>query len=192
MKNKRLVIFTIILAAFPIIFLVVYRPYDEYRTTSEIYSRILTYRPPGEAKNFLTDCLSHQRKLLISSERSILFTSQGRNWQEESEFDLQQIQSITWKDLLQTNSTSSNFPSNLSLGCEYTLVNLKNYEFVPNSDCPIVMLSKVGFNQTRNQALVLLSQSCGQNISLTLYLLDLVNGYWQVTNAVSPPIDFTH
>jgi hypothetical protein len=192
MKNKRLAFFTIILAALSVIFFVVYQSYKEYRTTSEIYSQVLIFRPHGEAKNFLTDCLSHDRKLLISSESNIFFTSQGKSWQEASVFNLQQIQSNTWRDFLQTNSIASNFPSNLPFGCEYTLVNLKNYKSVPSSDCPIVMLSRIGFNQTGNQALVLVSQSCGQDISLTLFLLDLVNGHWQVTNAVSPPISFTY
>jgi hypothetical protein len=192
MKNKKLAFFTITIVALSITLFVVFRSYKEYRLTSEIYSQILEYRPPGEAKNFLADCLSHKRKLLISSESNIFFTLQGKSWQEVSAFNLQQIQSNTWREFLQINSVASKFPSNLSLGCEYTLVDLKNYKSVPDSDCPIVMLSKIGFNQIGNQALVLVSQSCGRTTVLTLFLLDLVNSHWQVTNAVSPPISFTH
>jgi len=194
MKNKRFAFLTIITVTLSLIFFVAHQSYkkDEGRKSSEIYSQVLAYRPLFEAKNFLTDCLSHKRKLLISSESNIFLTSQGKSWQEVSTFDLQQIQNSTWRDFSQTNSIVSNFPSDLSLGCEYTLVDLKNYESVQSSDCPIIMLSKIGLNKTKNQALVLLSQSCGQNIWLTLFLLDLVNGHWHVTDAVSPPVSFTY
>jgi hypothetical protein len=192
MKTKIFAFFVLIIIALSLIFFIIYQSHKkgENRIYSEIYSQILTYRPPHEAKNFLTDCLSGQGKLLISSESNISFTSRGESWQEVSALDLQQIQNSTWKDFSQANSLASNFPSNLSLGCEYTLVNLKTME--PTSNCPVVMLSKIGFNATRTQALAWLRQSCGQSIGVTFFLLDLVDGQWQVTDTVSPQLSYAH
>lgn len=181
MKNKKNVLLALIVFPLLLAFFIV-RQSIEQRMLSEVYSQRIAWNPKF-LESVETRCAA-SKGLFFISESNIYPIPIKKNWQE-IRVGLPLLQENTWMNFLETNSGSSHFPSNLNLGCEYALLNSKDYKFAYSSHCPVYAFSKIGFNENRNQALFFLSQSCGTSIANGLSLLDFVDGHWKVTDTMS-------
>jgi hypothetical protein len=147
----------------------------ERETISEIYSQTLAY----EVGNYCSNQI-----LAINAKTSdyLALNFENDDWKWAS-FQLPSSQEITWEDLLQKNAESIAFPRDLELGCEYRMVDGEEQSHSSYPNCTNTYeFSRVGFNESENQALVFLVISCGDFSYGNFYFLEFVDGKWKVTD----------
>ena len=93
-----------------------------------------------------------------------------------------QLEQETWENYLQVNAQQIPFPSDLDLGCKYTLLDLKQNPPEPSMEnCSVInSFSQIGFNSRKDQALVSFAQSCGWYSCGSFYFAELIDGHWIV------------
>jgi len=181
MKDKKVIFLILIILSFLLAVFIVHQ-FVEQRTLSEVYSQIIAWNPVF-VESITVRCTAGNGSFFIS-ESNIYPIPIRKSWQEISE-DLPLLENSTWINFSQANSKPSHFPNHLHLGCEYTLQNLKDFKLAHSSHCPFYNFSNIGFNKSGSQALVFLSQFCGSHTVGALYLLDLVDGHWKVTDTLA-------
>ena len=153
---------------------------SEDEVVSEIYSEVLAYgfsygSPYGDGSGNFDYC---ETGALSISPRTEDFRTVVTNWQQAKDY-FPELEQETWENFLQVNSQSAPFPSNLHLGCTYELVDVPPNQ--PMEDCVVVnYFSQIGFNASKNQALVSYGQSCGFYGCSSLYFAELIEGHWVV------------
>ena len=150
------------------------------KAQSEIYSQVLSYGLSYTESANLDYCTG---KELIISSLTEDFRTVTTNWETAKAF-FPQLEQETWENFLQANAQQIPFPSDLDLGCKYTLLEIKPSLPEPaTEDCPLVhFLSQIGFNARKDQALVSHVQSCGWYSCGSLYFVELKDGHWIVKN----------
>ena len=152
----------------------------EQETQSEIYSRAMAYGFSYSGSENHDYC---KGKSLIISSLTEDFRTVTTNWETAKAY-FPQLEQETWESFLQVNAQQIPFPSDLDLGCKYTLVERKpSLPEPPTENCPIVhFLSQIGFNSRKDQALVSHVELCGWDSCGSLYLAELTDGHWIVKN----------
>jgi hypothetical protein len=150
----------------------------EKELQSTIYSEVIlySYSYPGDGKfDFCKD------EGLIINSLTEDFRTVTNDWETAKSY-FPQLEKETWENFLQLNIQQTPFPSDLDLGCKYTLVNIKSDLPEPfTEDCPVVFFfSQIGFNSRKSQALVSHLKSCGWYSCGALYFVELIDGQWSV------------
>ncbi len=150
----------------------------EKEIQSIIYPEVMLYRYsyPGDGKfDFCKD------EGLIINSLTEDFRTVTNDWETAKSY-FPQLEKETWENFLQLNIQQTPFPSDLDLGCKYTLVNIKSDLPEPfTEDCPVVFFfSQIGFNSRKSQALVSHLKSCGWYSCGALYFVELIDGHWTV------------
>ncbi|MFN8414106.1 MAG: hypothetical protein U0Z26_17130 [Anaerolineales bacterium] len=182
MKSKKHILFLVAIVS---VFLLYFLGKIILRVNlSVIYSRTMLY--DSQQNNNSSGNYCSNPNLNFVSETNPYPTFMKDDWQKASK-SFPQLQKTTWENFLRANSRSHPFPENLYLGCDYTLIDIKEKQTVPpEATCTnIYRFSQVGFNIPMNQALVFLSKSCGDFSYGNLYFLELIQGQWTVMDAMN-------
>ena len=153
---------------------------SEQESMSEIYSDVMAYEFSYGSRGNIDYCKDGE--LTISSlTENHPFDDNSWEWASNN---FPQLEQKTWGNFLQVNSQSIPFPSDLDLGCKYTLLDVKqNPPDWSRENCVgIDYFSQIGFNSHNNQALVYRSVSCGDFGVGYLYFAELIDGHWIVTD----------
>lgn len=153
---------------------------SEQETQSEIYSKAMSYGFSYIGSEDLDYC---KDKGVIISSVTEDFRTVTTNWKTAKDY-FPQLEQDTWENFLQINAQQIPFPSDLDLGCKYTLLDIKpSLPEPPTENCSVVhFLSQIGFNSRKDQALVSHVQSCGWYSCGSLYFAELKDGHWIVKN----------
>jgi len=156
----------------------------ERQTLSEIYSNILGYHDWGIP---IIYCLHYDLNMHIGSTTYTDPSWTNSKWIWAAD-ELPGLEQETWENFVQVTSEPAAFPSDLKLGCRYTLRAEENADpYPPGKGHWDIDFSQVGFNKNRDQALAYFMRMwSGTATSIgggygTLYLLELKNGIWTVT-----------
>jgi hypothetical protein len=184
MINQRRIVFIAIITFLFLLFIIQLTK-SNWNDSSEVYSQAMLNHYSIPVESVATRCAVEGEFYIVES--NVYPISIQEDW-KEVHTNLPLLQFSTWQNFIQANSTPSRFSSNLHLGCEYNLINQDEINLVNSTACPVRNFSSIGFNEKRNQALVLLNQTCGHTGS-GLILLERINGHWKVKDTMSVYIE---
>ncbi len=153
---------------------------SEKEVTSEIYSEVMTYGFSKSGSMNYDYCKEGSLVFSPNTEVASTVTTNTPNW-ETANNHFPKLERETWDNFLQVNSQQVPFPKDLDLGCKYTLLDVAPNQ--PMENCVVVDdFSQIGFNSSKNQALVSFGQSCDFYSCSSLYFVELIGEHWVVTN----------
>ena len=150
---------------------------SEKEVLSAIYSEVMAYGFSYSGSGHFDYC---ETGALNINPYTDDFRTVVNNWQTAQDY-FPELEQETWENFLQVNAQSGPFLRNLDLGCKYTLVDVPPNQ--PMENCVVVNhFSQIGFNASKNQALVSYGQSCGFYGCSSLYFAELIDGHWVVVD----------
>ncbi len=151
------------------------RQKSEQDVMSEIYSDII-----------FTDYCKDREVVVSSLTDDHPFDESDWQWVSKN---FPELKRETWENFVQVNSQQMPFPNNLDLGCKYTLQDVKQNP--SDSSLMTYSFSQIGFDSSKNQALVFGFSSFAHSGSGSMYFVEIVDGHWKVTNvAQMSKVDF--
>jgi hypothetical protein len=152
----------------------------EREIMSEIYSDSLAYEFSLGSRGNINYCKDGD---LVISSLTDDYSFDEDSWQWASN-NFPQLERETWETFLQVSSQQIPFPTDLDLGCQYTLLDVKQNppDWSWENCVGVEYFSQIGFNSRKNQALVFRASSCGDFAYGNLYFAEVVDGHWKVTD----------
>jgi hypothetical protein len=151
---------------------------SEHESMSEIYSDVMAYEFSLGSRGYIDYCSNGD--LVVSSLTEEY--SGNKDW-EGARRAFPKLEKETWENFVQVSTERMPFPTDLDLGCAYTLLDVEtNPPGWSRENCiGIEYFSQIGFNSHNNQALVWRSVSCGDFGFGNMYFAELIDGRWIVT-----------
>lgn len=185
-------------------------PFDRSVTVEQIYSETIFCNYASEGYSFpkISQCAeeretvegwqdycSSNSPLTINRETfSGFLSSEDWEWVAKKFLTMKQE---TWDNFIAVNALPETVSSNMNFGCPYRLASFDDYLVMaegrtdqtpaPYFPWPVIILSKVGFDDEHKQATLFLSWlcydvECGYS---SLYFLEYDNGKWNVVGATT-------